>query len=126
VPIRLTQKEFAELVDQAVASLPEEFRPYMKNVAVDIHLSPARRLLESIRLPRSSTLLGIYHGVPMTKKSVTAPWDWPEGILIFQRNVEAVCDSREEIVEQVRKTVLHEVGHHFGLSEQDLRRLGYG
>ena len=126
MPIRLTQEEFAELVDQAVASLPEAFRPYMENVAVDIQLRPTRRLLESIKLSRRSTLLGVYQGVPLTKKSVSAPWDWPEGILIFQRNVETVCDSREEIVEQVRKTVLHEVGHHFGLSERDLRRLGYG
>lgn len=55
----------------------------------------------------------------------TGSWH-PEQVVIFQRNVEAVCDGREDIVDQVRKTVLHEVGHHFGLDEEDLRELGFG
>jgi len=124
--IRLSQEDFAELVDRAVASLPAEFEKHMENVEVVIRLRPTQSVLAAMNVPRNATLLGLYRGVPLTKKSVTAPWAYPEQILIFQRNVEAVCDSREEVVRQVRRTVLHEVGHHFGLGEEDLERLGYG
>lgn len=123
--IRLTEEEFAELVDEAVTSLPAEFEKYMENLSIDIQPRPTRELLRSMRIPRRELLLGVYHGVPLTEKSVSSTVEYPEQVVIFQRNVEAVCDSEDEIVEQVRKTVLHEVGHHFGLDEEELRRLGY-
>lgn len=125
--IRLSEEEFEELVDQALESLPETFLPYMENLSVEILPLPTRDLLRDRKVKGSGgILLGLYYGVPLTKKSVSAPFDWPEQIFIFQRNIEAVCDSREEIVTQVRLTVLHEVGHHFGMDEEDLRKLGYG
>lgn len=125
MPIRLNEDEFDDLVRQALDSLPEEFLQYMENISVEVRPLPSPRQ-ELKNKKRRSLLLGLYVGVPLTKKSVEAPLDWPEHIYIFQRNIEAVCDNREEIVEQVRKTVLHEVGHHFGMSEKDLRKWGYG
>ena len=125
--IRLSEEEFQELVDQALESLPEAFLPYMENLSVEVMPLPSRDLMRERKVQGPRTLLlGLYHGVPLTQKSVSAPFDWPEQIFIFQRNIEAVCDSREEIVTQVRQTVLHEVGHHFGMNEKDLRKLGYG
>jgi predicted Zn-dependent protease with MMP-like domain len=125
--IRLSEEEFEELVDQALESLPENFLPYMENLSVEVMPLPSRDLMRERKVtgPRTG-LLGLYHGVPLTQKSVWAPFEWPEQIFIFQRNIEAICDSREEIVAQVRQTVLHEVGHHFGMNEEDLRKLGYG
>ena len=125
MPIRLSEEEFDELVQQALDSLPEEFLQYMENVSVEVRPLPSRRQ-DRHGKSRRTLLLGLYEGVPLTKKSVSAPWEWPEQIFIFQRNIEAVCGTREEIVQQVRKTVLHEVGHHFGMDEKDLRRWGYG
>ena len=125
--IRLSEEEFQELVDQALESLPEAFGPFMENLSVEVQPFPSRDLMRERKVKGPRTLLlGLYHGVPLTQKSVSAPFDWPEQIFIFQRNIEAVCDSREEIVTQVRQTVLHEVGHHFGMDEDDLRKLGYG
>jgi predicted Zn-dependent protease with MMP-like domain len=125
--IRLSEEEFQELVDQALESLPENFLPYMENLSVEIMPRPSRDLMRDHKVKGSpKDLLGLYHGVPLTEKSVWNPIDWPEQIFIFQRNIEAMCDSREEIVAQVRLTVLHEVGHHFGMDEEDLRKLGYG
>ena len=126
MPFRVSEEEFARLVDEALASLPPEFQPYMENVSVEVRTQPDREMRESLNLEEDTLLLGLYQGVPLTKKSVTAPIEWPERVLIFQRSVEQVCGNREEIVAQVRRTVLHEVGHHFGLSEADLRKLGYG
>ena len=124
--MQLTDSEFGELVDEALASLPEQFAPYMENVIVEVRPQPDRQMLTSLRLPRGSRLLGLYSGVPMTRKSVRVPYQMPERIIIFKENVEDICRTRRQIVKQIRKTVLHEVGHHFGLSENQLRKLGYG
>lgn len=124
--MRLTDDEFGELVDEALASLPEQFAPYMENVIVEVRPRPDRAMLKSFKLPRGSLLLGLYRGVPLPRKSVRAPCEMPERIIIFKENVEDICRTRRQIVKQVRKTVLHEVGHHFGLSEDQLRKLGYG
>lgn len=124
--IRLTEQEFAKLVDQALASLPEEFLPYMENLSVEVVTQATRSQLDSAGLEPGSDLLGLYEGVPLTKKSVDFLVDWPERIFIFQRSIESICDSPQEIIEQVRTTVLHEVGHHFGMDEDDLDELGYG
>ena len=126
MPIHLTEEEFDELVDQAMPSLPEQFQPFMENVSVEGRPLPTRRQFDRRREKKDTLLLGLYVGVPLNKKSVMAPFEWPEQIFIFQRNIEAICDTPEQVVDQVRQTVLHEVGHHFGMTEKDLRKLGYG
>ena len=68
--------------------------------------------------PRS--LLGLYRGTPLTRRHVDVPYRFPDRIVIYQPNIERVCRSRKQMIAQIRKTVLHEVGHHFGLSEQQL------
>ncbi len=125
--MRLSLEEFMDLVEQAVASLPPEFEPYMENVSVEVQPLPDRKLLGSMHIRGSGrNLLGLYHGVPLGRKSVMAPYEFPERIFIFQRNIEAICNSPDDIVREVRHTVLHEVGHHFGMTEEDLDKLGYG
>ena len=124
--MRLTTDEFDALVDEALDSLPEEFARHMENVMVEVQARPDRQLLAAMGLPPGECLLGYYHGVPLTEKSVSAPYEMPERILIFKDNVEAVCRTRRQIVQQVRQTVLHEIGHHFGMDEDDLDELGYG
>lgn len=125
MPIQLQPDDFMELVEQALASVPEGFRQYMENLSVEVQPLPTPKLLREMHIRGRTTLLGVYHGVPLTRKSVDAPIDWPERIVLFQKNIEAFCDSPEEVVEQIRKTVLHEVGHHFGMDEDDLDELGY-
>ena len=71
-------------------------------------------------------MLGLYTGRPLTRRSVEDSGVMPDSILIFQYNIELVCNSRAELVDEVRKTVLHEIGHHFGMNEDDLDALGYG
>jgi len=122
--MRLSEEEFARLVDEALALLPRQFRQWMENITVDIQPRPTRELTESAEMPPDRRLLGLYHGVPVTEQSVEAPWGLPERIYIFQRNIEAACRTRQEIVQQVRITVLHEIGHHFGFSDEELEALG--
>jgi predicted Zn-dependent protease with MMP-like domain len=124
--MKLTFDQFGELVEEALKGLPEEFSRLMENVVVEVEPRPGRRLLAEMKVPRGETLLGYYHGVPLTRKSVSAPFEFPERILLFKDNIESICRTREEIVQQVRKTLLHEIGHHFGMDEDDLDELGYG
>ncbi len=103
-------------MEQALARLPDVFRKKLTNVAVIIEDSPPR---EADRL---GLLLGLFHGIPRTEKSTfySSP---PDRIILYQKNIEAVCSTDEEVRRQVRDTLLHEVGHYFGLSEDELRDL---
>jgi len=126
MPIRLSEDEFSELVEEALDTLPEEFLPYMENVSVEIQPRPTREFMKQNFLEGSpNALLGLYVGTALPDKSVNSVVDWPERIFIFQRNIESICDSREDIIDQVQTTVLHEVGHHFGMDEDDLAEYGY-
>jgi predicted Zn-dependent protease with MMP-like domain len=86
---------------------------------------PSRDEAERLGLRNRRGLLGLYHGIPLTNRSVQHSGTLPDRITIYKKNIEAYCDSRAEIVDQVRRTVLHEIGHHFGLGEGDLRDKGY-
>ena len=124
--MRVPLDDFEGLVEEAIAGLPAEFRRHMENVMVEVERRPSRRLLDEQEVPPGETLLGFYDGVPLTDKSVEDIAEMPERILIFKEPIESCCRTREEIVREVRRTVLHEIGHHFGMDEDELDELGYG
>jgi len=122
--MRLSPDDFAELVEEALADIPEPFRGYMGDITVDIERMPDRRTASAAGVRNPRLLLGLYRGVPLTERSVEHA-RLPDRITIFQRNLERMCRRREDIIREVRRTVFHEVGHHFGLDEDDLDELGY-
>lgn len=124
--LRLSVDEFGAVVDKALASLPESFKPYLENVVIETQWMPDRRLLRESRLHRDQDLLGMYIGHPLTQRNIDATPQMPDRIILFQRNLERSCRSLEQLRTEIRKTVFHEIGHHFGLSENDLDELGYG
>lgn len=105
---------FEHMVATALDSLPEELGDMMKNVAVLVEHGPG---------PRG--LLGLYQGIPLTSRTTNYAGVLPDRITIYQRAICAICSTEIEVVEQVRRTVIHEVGHHFGISDQRLRELGW-
>jgi predicted Zn-dependent protease with MMP-like domain len=110
----MEQKKFEELVAQALEALPKRFREKLANVAIMVEDSPPQE-------PQSGgLLLGLFHGIPRTEKSVFSASP-PDRIFLYQRNIEAVCRSEGEVRRQIRATLLHELGHYFGLSEDELR-----
>ena len=123
---QVSRSVFGELVQQALAKLPRRFTRYLAEVPVEVRQRPSPSMLRSLRLGPGGLLLGLYRGRPRTVRSVEDSGHLPDVIYIFQESIEQVCNSEEELVEQVRKTVLHEIGHHFGMSEADLDKLGYG
>jgi predicted Zn-dependent protease with MMP-like domain len=124
--MRLSDEEFEMVVEDAIASVPEGFTRYLEDLAIDIEDSPDELTCQELCLRDPRGLLGLYRGIPLTSRHVEDPYRYPERIVIYQRNIERVCRTREQMVEQIRKTVLHEIGHHFGLNERQLRELGYG
>ena len=123
---RINDDEFSDLVGQALSELPDEFDRYLDGVAIDIEPMPSREAARSVGLRSRRHLLGLYVGVPLTQRSIEHTGRLPDRIVIYRENILRICRTRQQVVHQVRKTVLHEVGHHFGLDELDLDGLGYG
>jgi len=121
----LSRIAFENLVSKAIAGLPEEFLEKLEDVLIVVEDRPGPEHLEGRKLPPGVRLLGLYQGVPLTHRSLFAPFQIPDRITIFQRPIESISRSQEQIVAQVRRTVLHEIAHHFGISDSRLRELGY-
>jgi predicted Zn-dependent protease with MMP-like domain len=112
----MERSKFEALVAQALRRLPRTFREKLTNVAIIVEDLPLKEA-ESEGL-----LLDMFHGIPRTQKSVFLSTP-PGRIVLYQRNIEAMCASEAEVRRQIRATLLHELGHYFGLSEDDLRGL---
>lgn len=127
MPYHVDQPTFARLVEEALSLLPDQFAAAVRDeVPVQIRDRPTRAQLESVGLDDDHLLLGLYVGRPLTERSVLDQPIGPDVVYVFQEDVELASDSRDHLVEQVRVTVLHEIGHHYGLDEDELERLGYG
>ena len=118
--MRLKREHFAKVVEEALASLPQEFRSRIRNVAVLIEDMPPNQPSPQSGQQRE-LLLGLFHGVPTTKKSIFALPTGPDYIVLYQKNIEAVCSSEAGVREQIRLTVIHELGHYFGMDENQLK-----
>ncbi|MCY2955280.1 MAG: metallopeptidase family protein [Planctomycetota bacterium] len=121
----VSKRKFAELVEQALADVPQPFATHLEEIAVEIRFRPTRKQLRDSGLDDDELLLGLYLGHPLTDRSVTETARLPDVILIFQEDIELVSDTQDDLVREVRTTVLHEIGHHFGMDEDDLDALGY-
>jgi len=125
VAYHVSKRRFAELVEQALADVPQPFATHLEEIAVEIRSRPTRKQLRDSGLDDDELLLGLYLGHPLTDRSVTETARLPDVILIFQEDIELVSDTQDDLVREVRTTVLHEIGHHFGMDEDDLDALGY-
>jgi predicted Zn-dependent protease with MMP-like domain len=116
----MKREHFVKVVEEALDSLPQEFRSRIQNVAVLVEdVPPSQPSPQSGQQRR--LLLGIFHGVPTTKKSIFNLPLGPDHIVLYQKNIEAVCSSETQVREQIRLTVIHELGHYFGLDENQLK-----
>ena len=122
----MTREEFEDLVREALDDLPNEFAQRLENVEVVIEDEPDAQLLRSLGMdPRRETLFGVYQGVPLHLRGSGYTGVLPDKISIFYRPLLQACRSPERIRTQVRNTVIHEIGHFFGLDDKAIRDLGY-
>ena len=117
------KERFEALVARALDDLPLEFKSRLENVDVVVEDYPTSRQLGSIKLGGGTQLLGLYEGVPQTKRGRHYGMAVPDKITIFQKPVEAKAQSDKEIESEIQRVLRHEIAHHFGSNEETLRRL---
>ncbi len=123
----MLRAEFEHLVAETFERLPEKFRGAIENVAVVVEDYPDRETIQKMRLRSKYDLLGLYQGVPLTQRG-----SWygmtpvvPDRISLYQQNIESVSRSPEELRDKVYEVLVHEIGHYFGMNEEEIRAAGY-
>ena len=119
----MQRERFEALVARALGDLPSEFQSKLENVDVVVEDWPTPEQLRQARLSHRGQLLGLYHGVPQTRRGRKYGMVLPDKISIFQKPIEAECLSDREIEAKVGEVLRHEIAHHFGSDEKTLRRI---
>jgi predicted Zn-dependent protease with MMP-like domain len=119
----MTRVRFRQLVAQALDTIPARFRQHLQNVAIVVEDEPSRALLAEMDIAPPDTLFGLYQGTPLTERR----WDHgnvlPDRIVLYQGPIEDVCESDDEVVATIGETLIHEVGHYFGMTEEELESI---
>ena len=119
----MDRKAFEELVAEALASIPRRFRKAMQNIAIVVEDEPAPELLAEMDVEPPDTLLGLYQGTPLTERTSAYGNVLPDRILIFQGPHERAAEDEDDLVVAIGETLIHEVGHYFGLSEEEIEEI---
>jgi len=119
----MTRDEFRALVDQALLLVPAEFREAMHNIAIVVEDEPSARQLADVDLEPPDTLLGLYEGTPLTERGWARGNVLPDKITLFQGPIEESSTDREDVVIAITETLIHEIGHYFGLSEEEIEEI---
>jgi len=121
----LSRQAFRRLVAEAIASLPPLVLERLQNVEIVVEDRPTLADLRRAGVEPPETLFGLYTGTPLTERGSGYGLVLPDKITLYQRSIEEACRSRREVREQIRTTLMHEIGHHFGLTEEELEEAGY-
>jgi predicted Zn-dependent protease with MMP-like domain len=119
----MTRERFTRLVEDALREIPASFRREMKNVAVVVEDEPSPALLAEMEIEPDDTLFGLYQGTPLPERGWSYGNTLPDRISIYQRPIEEACEDDEEIRDCVAETVIHEFGHYFGMSEDEIEEI---
>ena len=119
----MTRQRFTQLVEEALREIPRRFRREMKNVAVIVEDEPSPAILEEMDIEPGDTLFGLYQGTPLPERGWAYGNTLPDRISIFQGPIEEACADDEEIRDCVAETVIHEFGHYFGMSEEEIEEI---
>ena len=119
----MEREHFERLVRRAMGQIPDALSAYLDNVDIVVEDWPAQDQLAGHVIEEGDLLLGLYEGVPLTERTEYG-MVLPDKITLFQKSIESMGTSNEEVIEQVRETVVHEVAHHFGIDDDRLEELG--
>jgi predicted Zn-dependent protease with MMP-like domain len=123
--VELSLREFEGLVTAALDEIPEPFASHLSNVDVIIEDEPSAEDLELADLEAGGTLFGLYQGIPQTERDGNYTWVMPDKITIFRGPITRACRTPEDVREEAMVTVVHEIAHHFGISDERLDELGW-
>jgi predicted Zn-dependent protease with MMP-like domain len=119
----MTRERFTQLVEEALREIPRRFRKAMKNVAVIVEDDPPPHVLDEMEVEPGDSLFGLYQGTPLTERGWGYGNTLPDRISIYQNPIEEACEDDDEIRDCVAETVIHEFGHYFGLSEEEIEEI---
>ena len=123
--IVLLQEEFEDLASEAIGNLPKALLGQLNNVSVVVEQWPSKEQVEETQLDNERQLLGLYQGIPLTDRE-SYNLVLPDKITIFQGPLQAMCHSREELAQEIKLTLTHEIAHHFGINNEWLENMGLG
>ena len=117
----ISREQFDRLVEEALRKVPKRYRRHFTNVRVVVEDFPSAEEAGLAGVPRHE-LLGLFAGAAYPQKGsfFEIPAPLPDSIILYQKNIEAVCNSQDQVIEEIQLTLVHEVGHYFGMSEEDL------
>ncbi len=118
--MRVPPEEFESLVEQALAGLPEEWAELLDNVAVMVEEEPDPEDLEAMGMDPEEELLGLYQGVPLAERDTFYMGALPDRVVLYRGPILRACDNRRDVIREIRDTLVHELGHHFGMAEDDM------
>jgi predicted Zn-dependent protease with MMP-like domain len=119
----MTRDRFRQLVDEALGTIPEEFREAMHNIAIVVEDAPSPAKLEEVGIEPPDTLFGLYEGVPLTERGWADGNALPDKITLYQQPIEDASADEDDIVVGIGETLIHEIGHYFGLSEEEIEEI---
>lgn len=118
--MRVPPEEFEALVEQALAGLPEEWAELLDNVAVMVEDEPDPEDLEAMGMDPEDELFGLYQGVPLDERDTFYMGALPDRVVLYRGPILRACDNRRDVIREIRDTLVHELGHHFGMEEEDM------
>jgi predicted Zn-dependent protease with MMP-like domain len=119
----MTREQFRRLVTEAITLIPRRFRREMKNLALVVEDEPDADLLEEMEIEPPDSLYGLYQGTPLTERTWDHGNSLPDRITLYQRPIEEDCEDEDEVRAVIGETLIHEVGHYFGLSEEEIEEI---
>jgi len=119
----MEKKNFEKLVEEALLEIHKKFKKHLKNIAVIVEDYPPQEVYKRLSVDRRNLILGLYHGVPLKNRGPYYGNIPPDVISIYQKPIESVCSTEEEIKKKVREVVRHEMGHYFGKSDKELKEI---
>lgn len=119
----MTREYFRELVEEAIDTIPAKFAREVRNLAIVIEDEPSQDLLDEMEMEPGDSLLGLYQGTPLNERGWGYGNQLPDRITLFQQTIEDDCDDDDEIVVAIGETLIHELGHYFGMSEEQIMEI---
>ena len=119
----MTREEFNRLVEEALNDIPPRFKREMKNIAIVVEDEPSPEILEEMEIEPPDSLYGLYQGTPLPQRSWSHGNALPDRISLYQRPIEEDAEDREDVIVAIAETLIHEIGHYFGLSEEEIEEI---